>query len=146
MGISFTTKNVSAARYGAKLYTTPRSLRGTWHFKSSRRNSSGVRITCPYSRINIGRHTITFSLRHGKKGLRGRYTFYKAPNRIKHRVAAYKYALKHKWLMPYSTRSKSFGFSSFWGNIYEEAKTGEISRSGRSLTMANAFYVARFGR
>lgn len=150
LGLSATSNKVSAAPYGAKLYTTPKVLRGTWHYKKGKTASNaGVssKLLHPYSKIKITKHTIVFYRKAHKRALRGKYTFYKVPNKkfsIKKMNAAEKYATKHKWLAPYNVTKKGLGFSNYWLHIFESSACGELKANGLKMTFGNVYYTDTF--
>lgn len=151
LGLVINKQAVQAAPYGAKLYTTPKSLRGTWHYKSGKAMpDTGVqgRYMNPYSKIRITRHTITFTCLRGKNGLKGKYTLYKSTRKhwsTKKMAAAEKYATKHKWLAPYGATSKRFGISNYWLHVFESTACGEFASKGnRTMTFSNAYYKDTF--
>lgn len=150
LGLSGMHHEVSAAKYGAKLYTTPKAMRGTWHYKKGKSYSgtgASASILHPYSKIKITKHTITFYRKSGKRALKGKYTLYKAPNKkfsLKKMAAAEKYATKHKWLAPYSTNKKGFGFSTYWLHAYQQSATGTLTVKGKTLKFTNAYFDDTF--
>ena len=147
LGFSSMHHNVSAAKYGAKIYTTPKVMRGTWHYKSGKTlNKNSSRYMHPYSKIKIGKHTITFYRKAHKGALSGRYTLYKPSNNSfkrfssKQLLTVVNYAKKHKWLAPYNTRKTSFDFKYNWLFYYEESATGGLQLKGRTLHFSNIFF------
>ncbi|GAA3635708.1 hypothetical protein GCM10022297_13040 [Lactobacillus hamsteri] len=143
VGIS-TGKAAYAAPYGAKLYTTPKALRGTWHFKNGKTVTSGLssKYLHAYSKIRITKHQITFTRRAGKKALSGTYTFYEPKGHYteKNMMAAEKYANKHKWLAPTDHGKKSLSFRHNWLHQFGESATGELSViNSKNMRFANLY-------
>lgn len=152
-GLSINTNKVSAAKYGARLYTTPKAMRGTWYLKNTKTMpNTGVKsdVLHPYSKIKIGTHTIIFTKKRGKRGLSGKYTLYKTPKNvvkfsIKKINAAEKYASKHKWLAPDNINSRGFEFrKETWLRSYSSTSNGALSVKGRTLILENIFMKDTF--
>lgn len=144
VGLSFNGKSVSAAKYGAKQYTAPKTMRGTWKLKKSKALIKGSSVSkTPYRKIKINKHTITFYRKTKNYGLKGTYKLYKPTYNtrwsIKEINTIEKYAIKHKWLAVDDVKSKSFVFKYNFLRSYEEDATGELKlTSKKSLTLTNA--------
>ncbi len=134
---------VNAAAYGGRLFTVPRSMRGTWHYCGHRNESPGVpaRLKRVYKKIKLTRHGITFT-RRGRVGLHGHYIFMKAPNRhwsTRQMGRAERYARRHRWLSVGVHNHHDFNYSEYWLHWYQSSVSGELSKHGRHLSFLNAY-------
>lgn len=143
-GLLSNSNNAEAAAYGGKLYTTPKALRGTWYFaKAGKVGTYDVPAQYQhlYKKIKITAHTITFTKRK-RAGLSGRYTFYKCTKKKMTSAkmdAAEKYATKHKWLYPYNSGKRHFGFTETWLHGNESSNSGDLTVSKGHLIFENEY-------
>lgn len=145
-GLLSNSSNAKAAAYGAKLYTTPKALRGTWYFEKAGKVDTNYHVQHMYKKIKITAHTITFTKRK-KAGLSGRYTFYKSTKKtlkiinksFKKMDAAETYATKHKWLNTRNESKTGFDFSEYWLHLYESSIDGGLSVKKGRLIFSNIF-------
>lgn len=151
-GLLSNSSNAKAAAYGAKLYTTPKAIRGTWYFaKAGKVDTQDVpaKYQHLYKKIKITAHTITFTKRK-RAGLSGRYTFYESTKKTykkmssKKMAAAEKYATKHKWLSPRDGDKTGFAFSEYWLHIYQSSNTGVLFVKNGRLMFSNIYSTDYF--
>ena len=151
-GLLSNSSNAEAAAYGAKLYTIPKALRGTWYFKKAGKVDTSdipAKYQHLYKKIKITAHTITFTKRK-RAGLSGRYTFYESTKKTykkmssKKMEAAEKYATKHKWLNPIDSSKKDITFSEYWLHRFQSSNSGSLSVTKGRLIFSNIYSTDYF--